>query len=181
MAISPCRALGTQHPASAKTALRGGVGSVGPTHDPRSPRLLTLAPKPSPRPHLSGAQQTISGSLGQLCLWLRRGWPLLQSLEGPSPESTTPRARLAGPPGAPANGSRCAAGNVAGRRAGVGANDPPPPPAAPSGGRRAHTGSSRYSLRPSQTPAFNLRQAGAPCGLSRASAPAPRPVPYINV
>lgn len=50
---------------------------MGPTRDPRFPRLLTLAPKPSPRPHLSGAQQTVGGSLGQLCLWLRRGWPLL--------------------------------------------------------------------------------------------------------
>lgn len=153
---------------------------MGPTRTPRSARRLTLAPKPSPGPHLSGAQQAVGGSLTQLCLWLRRGWPLLRSLEGPSPGSTTPRARLAGPPGAPANGSRCAAGNSAGRRAGSVRTTPlrhPPPPL----GADARTQAAGATPAESQTRAFNLCEAGAPRGLSRASAPAPRPIPYINV
>lgn len=132
MAISPCRALGTHHPASAKAALWGGVGSVGPTSAPLSARLLTLAPKPSPRPHLSGAQQTSAGRWVSCACGSVGGGPCCGVSGVPAQKALPLGPDWLGPPGAPANGSRCAAGNVAGRRAGVGADDPRlrrPPPA----------------------------------------------------
>lgn len=154
---------------------------MGPTSAPRSARLLTLAPKPSPRPHLSGAQQTSAGRWVSCACGSVGGGPCCGVSGVPAQKALPLGPDWLGPPGAPANGSRCAAGNVAGRRAGIGADDPrlrrPPPPL----GADEHTGSRRYSLRPSLRLGLLISaKLGHHAGSPGPRLP-PRPVPYINV
>lgn len=85
-------------------------------------------------------------------MWRRPGTPSLLSLEGPSPGKTRPLpVALAGTPGAPTNGRRCAV--ALGRGAGsvwtrLPRRDSHLRPDTPTWGRRSHTGT-RALLLPS--------------------------------
>ena len=176
----PLQGFGHSAPSIGEGGAAGSGGLRGADPHP------SLRPAPDARPEAQPSSPPVRRSAGR-----RRvadsaapvapsGVALAAESRGSQPRKHYPSGPIGRPPGAAANGSRPAAGNIAGRRAGS-VRTTPLRRSPPRLGADARTQAAGASPAESQTRAFNLCEAGAPRGLSRASAPAPRPVPCVNV
>lgn len=147
---------------------------MGPTSAPRSARLLTLAPKPSPRSHLSGAQQTSAGRWVSCACGSVGGGPCCGVSGVPAQKALPLGPDWLGPPEPQPMGAAALQEALQDARLGSVRTTPASAARRPlSGPTRAHRQQALLTQAESQTRAFNLCEAGAPRGLSRASAPAP--------